>query len=337
MKRRSYLLSVFAVLLMASLFIVSETAEAATYRMGSHYAAGYFVNNGFSRMNDRIREATNGAVDIKFYESSQLGDYEQVFQEVMRGTIDMQAMFPVPRFNKKFEIVVTPGLASGYDELGKLWRRGSPFHKFMEEAYAEIGVVYIGSFVDTLMVAAIAKGKEIASPYDGSNKQCEMRVLPVDSLRAWYRAMGYQVVTVPYTEVFTSMQTGILGGDCNSGPEGVYVTFKDVTGTVIEYPCTYVNLDFVISKKAWDSFDDKTKKIIIDAFDAEWVNVFNESKESYTKYLEKMREEGIKIVSPTPEQTAAMEKLAREKSWPVCAQATGEEIFNEILEYMGKK
>ena len=149
MKRRSYLLSVFAVLLMASLFIVSETAEAATYRMGSHYAAGYFVNNGFSRMNDRIREATNGAVDIKFYESSQLGDYEQVFQEVMRGTIDMQAMFPVPRFNKKFEIVVTPGLASGYDELGKLWRRGSPFHKFMEEAYAEIGVVYIGSFVDS--------------------------------------------------------------------------------------------------------------------------------------------------------------------------------------------
>ena len=48
---------------------------------GSHYAAGYFVNNGFSRMNDRIREATNGAVDIKFYESSQLGDYEQVFQK----------------------------------------------------------------------------------------------------------------------------------------------------------------------------------------------------------------------------------------------------------------
>ena len=288
-------------------------------------------------MNERIKEATGGAVDIKFYESSQLGDYEQVFQEVMRGTIEMQAMFPVPRFNKKFEIVVTPGLASGYDELGKLWRRGSPFHKFMEKAYAEIGVVYIGSFVDTVMVAAIAKGKNIEHPYDSSNKRCEMRVLPVESLRAWYSAMGYQVVTVPYTEVFTSMQTGILGGDCNSGPEGVYVTFKDVTGTVIEYPCTYVNLDFVISKKTWDSFDDKTKKIITEAFDAEWTNVFNESKKSYVNYLDKMRKDGIKIVSPTKEQTAYMEKLAREKSWPVCAKSTGDEIFSEILEYMGKK
>lgn len=335
MRRRVMLFAV--VLLALTLCVGSTAADAATYRMGSHYAAGYFVNNGFSRMNDRIREATNGEVDIRFYESSQLGDYEQVFQEVMRGTIDMQAMFPVPRFNKKFEICVTPGLASGYDELGKLWRRGSPFHKFMEEAYAEIGVVYIGTFVDTLMVASIARGKEIASPYDNSNKQCEMRVLPVDALRAWYRAMGYQVVTVPYTEVFTSMQTGILGGDCNSGPEGVYVTFKDVTGTIIEYPCTYVNLDFVISKKVWDSFSDETKQIIIDAFDAEWVNVFNESKGSYDKYLNMMRDEGIKIISPNAEQIAEMERLAREESWPICAKATGEAIFDEILEYMGKK
>lgn len=335
MKKMVFLFSVACLL---PIFVFNDISEAATkYRLASHYAAGYFVNNGFRRMIDKIKKDTNGSVDITFYESGQLGGYQQVFQEVMRGTIDMQANFATSRFNKKFEIGFTPGLASGFDEIEKLLKRDSPFSKFMEAAYKECGVIYIGSFLDTIAGASIAKGIAIDHPFDTSNKACQMRVVSINSARKWYSSMGYQIVTIPYAEVFTSMQTGILGGDSGSGPEGVYVTFKDVVGSYIEYQNLFFTLDFVISEKTWNTFDEQTKKIIIDAFEKESINVAKESRISYKKYIDLMKKAGIKIISPTVEELAFMDEVARKESWPVCAKYTGTKIFDDISRYLGKK
>ena len=337
MKKRNSMLAVAVVCLMA-LFVIGDAAEAVQkLKLAAHYPAGYYVNNGFRRVAERIKKDTNGKVDIQIYESGQLGGYEQAFQEVMRGTIDMTTNFPTPRFNKKFEIAGTPSLASGFDELEKLFERKSPYHKFMEAAYKECSVVYIGSFVDTFMGASMRKGKTIANPFDGSNKEFLMRVLPVNAVRKWYSAMGYQLATVPYAEVFSSMQTGVLDGDSGSGPEGVYLAFKDATGSYIEYQNMFVMLDFVISEKAWKSFDDKTKKIVIAAFDAERESVIKEAKKSYNDYLEKMKKEGIKVISPTKAELAYMDEVARKESWPVCIKYTGKQVFDDIQKYLGKK
>jgi len=330
-------LAVFTIFCWMSLSFVNEAAEAAhKYKLAAHYPAGYYVNNGFHRVADRVKKATNGEVEIVMYESGQLGGYEQAFQEVMRGTIDMTTNFPTSRFNPKFEIAYTPSLASGFDEISKLLDRKSPFHKFMEAAYKECGVVYIGSFVDTIAGASIVKGKTIKNPFDTSNKNCRLRVCAVDSARKWYSAMGYQLATIPYAEVFSSMQTGVIDGDSGSGPEGVYLVFKDVVGSYIEYQNLFFTLDFVISQKAWKSFDAKTQKAIIDAFDAERANVFNDAKKSYVTYLGKMKAEGIKIISPTKAQLAFMDEVAYKNSWPVCEQYTGKQVFNDIKKYMGK-
>jgi TRAP-type C4-dicarboxylate transport system substrate-binding protein len=310
--------------------------EAAQYRLGAHYPAGYFCNNGFRRMADKIKEATNGEVDIVLYESGALGSYEQVFQEVMRGTVDMVTNYPTSRFNKKFELVGTPSLANGYDELNKLTQRPSPFHKYLESIYDESGVVFIGSFVDTIGGANVRKGKTIEHPYDTSNKQCQMRVVALTAVRKWWAAMGYQLANVPYAEVFTSMQTGVIDGDSGSGPEGAFLSFGDAMGTFIEYPNYFYLLDFVVSKKAWDSFDDKTKQIIIDAFDAEQEVVFKEAKESYDTYLQKIKDAGKTVLSPTPDDIKVMDETAYEHSWPETAKITGPEVLQAIKEYLGK-
>ena len=337
MKRRNSMLAV-AVMCLAAVFAMGDVAEAVQkLKLAAYYPAGYYGNKGYIRVADRIRKATNGQVDIQVYESGQLGGYEQAFQEVMRGTIDMTTNFPTSRFNKKFEIACTPSLANGFDEVFKLFTRGSPYHNFMEAAYKECGVVYIGSFVDTLMGSTMRKGKTIENPFDTSNKQFLMRVLPVNAVRKWFSAMGYQMATVPYAEVFSSLQTGILDGDSGSGPEGVYIAFKDAVGGYIEYLNMFVMLDFVVSEKAWNSFDAKTKKIVSDSFDAEKESVYLEAKKSYNVYLEKLRNEGVKIITPTKAQLDFMDDLARKESWPVCAKYTGQKVLDDIQKYLGKK
>lgn len=336
MRKSSKVFMVIA-LCLTTVFMFGAIAEAQTYRLASHYQAGYFVNNGYRRMAERIKKATNGKVDIQLYESGQLGGYEQVFQEVMRGTIDMQANFPTSRFNKKFEIAFTPSVASGYDQIGKILKRNSPFSKFMADAYKECGVVYIGSFCDTIAGVSVRKGKEVKNPFVQGDKGFQLRVVSINSARKWYSAMGYQLVTIPYAEVFTSMQTGILDGDSGSGPEGVYLTFKDVLGSYIEYQNLFFTLDFVVSKKVWDSFDAKTKQIVYDAFDAESQSVWKESQTSYKKYIDLMKKAGVKIITPTKAQLASMDTIARKEAWPVCAKYTGDKVFKDIAAYLNTK
>ena len=334
MRKSTLFFAVIVGLVMIMSFL--DVAEAAQYRMGAHYPSGYFVNNGFRRVADRVREQTNGKVDIVLYESSSLGSYEQVFQEVMQGTVDMTTNYPTSRFNKKFELVATPSLASGYPEIKKLLKIGSPFHSYVKSIYEETGVVYVGSFVDSIMGAAIAKGKTVKNPYDSSNKQMQLRTLPLTTVRKWWSAMGYQLVTVPYAEVFTSMQTGVIDGDTGSGPEGAFLAFGDVTGTYIEYPNSFCLLDFVVSKKAWDSFDAKTKDIIVKAFEAESEVVYKEAVGSYDAYIAKMKKAGIKIVSPTAKDLKFMDEVAYKNSWPETAKYTGDKVLQDIKKYLGK-
>ncbi|MDR3354812.1 MAG: TRAP transporter substrate-binding protein DctP [Synergistaceae bacterium] len=339
MKMRSKGSNLFVVLIIAAMFVAlsSSFAEAARQlRLGAHYPAGYFVNNGFRRVADRVKEATNGEIEIVLYESGALGSYEQVMQEVIRGTIDAVTMYPTARFSKKFEIVATPALINSYEDLYKLMKKESPFYKYLKSIYEECGTVYIGSFIDSIPGALIRKGKTIENPYDKSNKACQMRVMAQTTLRKWWAAMGYQVASVPYAEVFTSLQTGVIDGDSGSGPEGAYLAFGDVAGTFIEYPVSFFLLDFAMSKKTWDSFDDKTKEIIVNAFEAETESVYQEARESHQKYRKIMQDAGIKILDPTPEQIKLLTELAYEVSWPETEKFTGPEILQDIRAYMGR-
>jgi TRAP-type C4-dicarboxylate transport system substrate-binding protein len=330
---------VFAIL--AVCFVIFGTtavssAEARKYRLGAHYPAGYFVNNGFRRVSERVNLETNGAVDIVLYESSSLGSYEQVFQEVMQGTVDMITNYPTSRFSKKFDLVTTPSIANGYEEIWKLVQPGSPYFNYLKSIYEELDTVYIGSFVDSVMGALVRKGKTVERPYDDSNKGFQMRTLPQTSVRKWWSSMGYQAATVPYAEVFSALQTGVIDGDSGSGPEGAFTSFGDAAGMFIEYPNSFVLLDFVISKKAWDSFNDDEKRIIQNAFNAESEVVYMEAKESYDKYIEIMKEKGIKVISPTADEIKFMDEIAFKYAWPETQKNTGPEVFEEIKKYLGK-
>jgi TRAP-type C4-dicarboxylate transport system substrate-binding protein len=337
--KKTTALFITAIMCLGVLLTACGIADAAKYRLTNMYPLDYYAMQAMSRACDTIREQTNGEVDIVLYPSNQLGGYENCYQEVMRGTIEMCLNYPTSRFNKKFEIASVPGLAMGYDELKKLLAKDSPFHNFMKEAYAENGVVYLGSYLDDVMNAQIAKGKEIRDPYNPkTSKGLTLRVVPVKAWRQFYLAMGYQIATIPWAEIFSSMQTGIIDGDTGAGAEQTLMTLKDILGTYVEYTGGNVGstLDFCINKKVWDSFDAKTQTIIEKAFDAERDKEFADAMESHDKALKTMQELGVKIYKPTPEQILTLNKVAQENCWTAAEDAVGKDIFKEIQEYIKK-
>lgn len=335
--KKFYALLIATVLFTGMIFTVKEEAEAAKkLRMSSHYPAGYFLNNGFRRIAERVKKETNGEIDITFYEGSSLGSYDQIFQEIMRGTIDIQAAWGTPRFNKKFEIQALPGLAAGFEQIYKLTNPDSPFTQYLKSVYEECGTVYLGSLVDTLACVAIRKGKEVKHPFDTSNKECVIRVVEFTGARKFWAGLGYQIATTQFAELFSAMQTGVIDGDMGAGMESTWLRYRDVTSQLIEYPNGFWLLDFVISKKTWDSFDDKTKEIFIKAYEAERESVYNDAIKSYEDYKKKLQEDGgITIVSPTPEDIKSINEAAYKYAWPEAEKVMGTEVLPAIRAFLG--
>ena len=77
----------------------------------------------------------------------------------------------------------------------------------MKEIYEkDCGVVYLGSFFEAFMTTAMAKGKDVADPFNpNTNKKRIIRVVPVPAWREWFLAMGYQIATIPFAEVFSTI------------------------------------------------------------------------------------------------------------------------------------
>ena len=336
-KHLSLLIAAIVILSSSTLFM--GTAEAAKYRLASMYATDNYVVRALTRMADRVRDQTNGEVDIVIYPSDQLGNYENCYQEVMRGTIDMIGNYPSSRFNKKFELGSVPGLTLSDEQAKKLLSKGSPMHKFLEKCYDENGVVYIGSYLDAIMYCNIGKGRKIRDPFAvGDKKGLTVRVVPVAAWRAFYTNMGYSVATIPWAEIFSSLQTGIIDADTGMNTEQAVSSLGEILGAHIQYQGASVVVvnDFCISKKTWNKFDDKTKQVIIDAFEAEREQEWQDAIGAYYRDLETMKTKlGMTIYTPTTEQVKAIREVAVKYCWPEAEKVVGKDIFSEINEFLG--
>jgi len=333
------LISITSLFLLVFVFTSTADAAARQVRLSIFHSPDFFLTEAYARIVDRVNKECKGEIEITLYPANQLGSYEQVFQEVMRGTIEMCGNYPTSRFSKKFDIASMPGLARDANDVKKLLLKDSPFTKYLKEIYEkDCGVVYLGSFFEAFMTTAMAKGKDVADPFNpNTNKKRIIRVVPVPAWREWFLAMGYQIATIPFAEVFSSMQTGIIDGNSGSGPEAAYKTLKDVMGSLIEFNTPFVTNDFVINKNVWKSFSPKVRNSITKAFEDEQNKVFVQAVESHKKYIKAIKDAGIKVVSPTPKDAEVMVKVAKEKAWPVAYKVMGKEIFIEIQNYLKKK
>ena len=335
MKKRAILTVVFGFFL--ATFGTYNAAEAAkVLRFAMFFPPDYYITQGFYRMADRVKAETNGELEIKVFPAGQLGSYEQTFQEVMRGTIDMAGNYPTARFNKKFEVGSFPGLVKDFDEFRKLVEKESPFTEFMEKAYDECDVVYVGSFPEALMGCSVAKGKDIPDPFVAKSKGRVARVEPIAAKREWYVEMGFGVATVPFAEIFSSMQTGIVDCNTGSGPEIAYLTLRDTLGSFVQYNNVAATNDFVVSKKAWNGLTDDQKRIVEKAFEAEMDAVFKDVVDSHNKYIDAMKQDGIAVIDPTEAEKDYMAKLAYEKIWPKYYELVDKEIFENIVKYVSQ-
>ncbi|NMD17808.1 MAG: TRAP transporter substrate-binding protein DctP, partial [Synergistaceae bacterium] len=126
----------------------SEAKAEITLRMAGQSPADHQSTLGMQKVSKWVAEATNGRIDIKTYPSSQLGDYTLVYEELIRGTIDM-ALISIPsQFDSRLELIYVPYLMRDYGEAAEVFKQGGWLFNKMAELHGELGVLFLGFNVE---------------------------------------------------------------------------------------------------------------------------------------------------------------------------------------------
>ncbi len=254
------------------------------------------------------------SIKFRIYPAQSLG-IKPVAQldALQNGTLEM-AVFPMSYAVGKaeeFSIIIMPGTVPTLEHAMKL--RGTPFQtKF--QALAEKHGVHVVTWWWTPGAFA-TKDREITGPksVDG----LKMRAAD-PTFEAMLRAAGVSVANMPSTEIYPSLQSGVINGTLTSAETFVSMRLYEQTkfATVpSKYSLWMLMQPLVMSKQHWDKLTPAQKKIFEEAAAKSDEFFLQDQKEAVGKMVEAYKKAGAKIHEMTQPEYDQWVALAKETAW----------------------
>jgi len=249
--------------------LAAATALAVTLMAGSALAQtvlkssdthpdGYPTVEGVKYFGDLVKERTQGRYSVEVYHSAQLGEEKDTIEQVRSGVIELNRVSMAP-FNGTVKETIVPALPY-------LFRSEEHMHKVMDGA---IGDQIKAAFEPAGLVALAFYDAGARSFYNSKKpinavadmKGLKFRVIQSDIFVDMVAALGANATPMPYGEVYSSIETGVIDGAENNFPS--YDTAKHVE------VAKFYSLDehtilpevFVMNKAAFDKLTPEDQAI----------------------------------------------------------------------------
>ncbi|SKC81489.1 TRAP transporter substrate-binding protein DctP [Maledivibacter halophilus] len=305
-------------------------AEKFKLRIASHYPEEHIAVKILKNVKEKIETETNGNIEIRIYPGGQLGDYTQVYEEVMRGTIDMAHIAIPSQYDEKIEMNFIPYLIEDYEQLEKVFAPGSYFYNKYEEIHKNQGVQLLGIYAEGFIGFGTKDlPKDLADPL--VKKDALIRVPPIDVYKLVTEDMGYRTTTIPYADLYSALQTGVADGWIGGTPLLNYLQFRDAINYFIPYNVFMENTGYFINEELLNSMPEEYQKLIKDTFMEEAKNSYKLAKKNDEEAMAKLKEYGVEIVEMSNEERKSIAKHVRETTWPKLQKKFGEEIMEGLL------
>lgn len=316
------------------------SGEGGTYEwvLSSEYSADNHQTKALEDAAKAIEEKTDGAIKITVHPNMELGDYTTVFSQVMTGDIQMCANPIAAEYDPKVDVMNMPFLSTNFQEFEKYYlEKDSYMWKQFDQITDQQGVKLLGFFNAGFMgLGCKSVDKEDFSFLTGTDsKTMLMRSPDANSYNYTVQAMGYKATAIPYSDLYSAMQSNLCDGWLGGSGLVNYDSFRDAISYFVD--CNIINesIPVMINKEAFESVPEEYQQIIVDTFDEMSIRVNNEREEQEAQALVDLQDYGITVISPTEEEQQALCDRIRAEVWPKLAKDLGEDTIKEVCEIYG--
>ncbi len=236
-------------LLATAAMAMTANACETTLKSSDTHPDGYPTVEAVKAMGKMLEESTGGRLCIEVYHSAQLGEEKDTIEQTQFGAIDLNRVSLGP-FNNIIEETQIPSLPYIFRSVDHMHTvMDGPIGQEILDAFAAHDLIGLG-FYDGGSRSFYNKEKPIKSMAD--LKGMKFRVMQSDMFVDMVSALGANATPLPYGEVYSSIQTGVIDGAENNWPS------YDTSGHF--EVAKYYTLDqhlivpevLVMSKKSWD-------------------------------------------------------------------------------------
>nr|WP_244271619.1 TRAP transporter substrate-binding protein [Stappia indica] len=272
------------------------TVQAAdiVLRSSDTHPDGYPTVEAVKYLGELVKERSNGRIEIEVFHSAQLGQEKDTIEQTQFGVIDMNRVSLGP-FNNIIEETQVPSLPY-------IFRSVDHMHKVMD---GPIGQEILDAFSDHDLVGLVFYDAGSRSFYNRQKPVENMadlsgmkfRVMQSDLFVDMVNALGANATPMPYGEVYSSIQTGVIDGAENNWPSFESSGHFEVAGYYTLDEHLIVPEVLVMSKKSWDKLSAEDQALIRQAAKDSVPHMRKLWAEREAASEAKVREAGVKIVN----------------------------------------
>jgi len=323
-----------AIAVASMLAIPMGTAQAADVKLkASHQWPGGKgdIRDEMVQMIARDVKAADLGVEIKVYPGKSLFKPKEQWGAMTKGKLDITA-FPLAYAggrHPEFNLTLMPGLVKNHDHAQRLNK--SPFMQRIKEIMNQAGVMVLadtwlsGGFVSNkkcVLVPDDVKGQKFRAAGKAFNQMLE--------------AAGASIASMPSSEIYSGLQTGVLDGANTSASSLVsYRIYEQVTClTAPGKNALWVMYEpILMAKKSFEKLNPAQQEALMKAAAKAEEFAFQASVEADQKLVDAYKNAGVKVVEMTAQQAAMWRKIADESSYKAFSESVngGKELLDMAL------
>lgn len=277
--------------------VLSGVAAAEVPRMTLQMAHNYAPNNIWydvgQRFVENVEAQTDGRITFNVAHSASTGTWAEQIEALQIGTNDIviQSVGTLDRYAPLPGIEAFPYLIRDTDHFKQVYY-GPVGRELYDAIEVETGFRIIGAGYRGARVLSSNRRLESLADVRG----LALRVPPLRMYTRTWELLGASPTPMPFTEVFTSLQQGVIDGQEN--PYEIIESFKldEVQDYVIETNHVIGAMTFIFDSRRFASFTPEVQRIITEAAEEAMLWSTAQMLEKEDSYRDILTERGMEII-----------------------------------------
>lgn len=335
MDRRSFLKVAATAAAALPLFSISTRPAYAAefnYKMATGQDPTHPVNVRAQEALNRIREATNGRLDIKLFPANQLGSDTDLLSQVRTGGVEF--------FNQSSSVLATLAAAAGivntgfaFPDYDTVWKAmDGELGSFVRSKIGEAGLVSVCKVWDNGFRHVTSSTRQIRKPED--LKGFKIRVPQAPMLTSLFQALGAGPAPINFNELYSALQTKVVEGQENPLPIIATAKLYEVQKYISLTGHVWDGYWILGNRRAWERLPADLRTIVEREFDRSGADQRADIARLSASLREDLKAKGITFLD-VDRQTfrAALAKTSFYSDWKA---KYGEKGWSLLEKYAGK-
>jgi len=244
-----------------------------------------------------IEEKTDGRITFKLYPSNTYGTAVNCIQAVRMGVLACASAGFTAEFYKPAGAIYGPYLFRDYDH----------FYKFLESDYCQsledqvenaAGYVILGNGHFGFRETILTKACETVDDFS----KIKLRVSTAPPFEQAAVALGATGTPIPITDVYMSIQTGVVDGSENPTSQIVGMKFYEVAKFLHLTDHMIASQYWAFSRKWWNDLSPEDQALVSETITAAQREVERLVMENIEADIQLMKDNGVTVLTPDKQQ-----------------------------------